>query len=106
MRGVSRGERLLYARELTPSPYRLTGHASSKHFEVAVPWRSCPGRLYRLYAPDDTEYLRSGERSHVGELARTPASRASMEGGVFEQTLAAPAFVAGSLPEAEAVQRT
>jgi hypothetical protein len=63
MRGVSPGERVLYARELVPSPYRLTGHASSKPFEVAVPWRSCRGRLCRLYAPDDTEYLRSGVRS-------------------------------------------
>jgi hypothetical protein len=96
MPGVHCGQRLLSARELLPWPYRFTGHASSKPYEVIVLWRSCRGRLYRLYAPDDTEYLRSGERSHVGELA--DPSIACVDGGrVLEQTLAALAFVARSL---------
>jgi len=60
MPGVHRDRRLLSAHELAPSSYELTGYASSKPYEVIVLWRGCRGRLYRLYAPDDTENLRSG----------------------------------------------
>jgi hypothetical protein len=96
MPGVHCGERLLSARELAPSPHRLTGLASSRPYAVIVLWRSCRGRLYGFYAPDDTEDLRSSERNHVGE--RADPSIACVDGGlVLEHTLAAPAFIAWSL---------
>jgi hypothetical protein len=63
---------------------------------VIVLWRSCRGRLYGFYAPDDTEDLRSSERNHVGE--RADPSIACVDGGlVLEHTLAAPAFIAWSV---------
>jgi hypothetical protein len=83
MPGVHCDRRLLSAHELAPSSYELTGYASSKPYEVIVLWRGCRGRLYRLYAPDDTENLRSGERSHVGELA--DPSIACVDGGLVPE---------------------
>jgi hypothetical protein len=69
MPGVRRGRRLLSGCELAPSRYRLTAHDSSEPFQVVVRWCGCRGRLYGFYAPDDAADLRSGERSHVEELA-------------------------------------
>jgi hypothetical protein len=88
VRGVRRGYRLFSARKLAPSLYRLPGHASSKPYEVIVLWRSYRGRLSRLYARDDTEDLRSGVRSAVGELADPSIAR--VDGRLVpEHTLAA-----------------
>jgi hypothetical protein len=57
---------------------------------------SCRSRLYGLYAPDHTEDLRSGERSHVGELA--DPSIACVDGWVVpEHTFATLAFIAWNL---------
>jgi hypothetical protein len=96
MPGVHCGERPLSARELAPSPRRLTGLASSRPYQVVVLWRSRRGRLCGLCAPDDTEDLRSSERSYVGEWA--DPSIACVDGGlVLERTLAVPAFIAWSL---------
>jgi hypothetical protein len=93
MRGVRRGARLFSACKLTPSPYRLPGHASSRPHEVIVLWRSSRSRLCRLYAPDDTDDLRSGERSDAGQLADPNIAYAN-GGLVPEHTLATPAFMA------------
>jgi hypothetical protein len=91
MRGVRRGRGLFSVRELAPLPYRLPGYASSKPYEVTVLWGSCRSSLCRLYAPDDIEDLRSGERSHVGEPASP--SVACVDGGA-DHTLVAIASIA------------
>lgn len=93
MPGVRRGQRPLSAHELARSPHRLTGLASSRLYEAIVLWRSYRGRLYELYAPDDTDDLRSSERSRVGE----PTDPSIAYGLVPGHMLATLAFIAWNL---------